>query len=118
MNNPNSANSAQLNPIAVLNDRLRCQGDKTLGKYKMTVGVSALSPTELTDLLKLVQNFNQFDKNNDPYGEHDFGSFTFKEEKYCFKIDYYDLSEKYASEDPSNPAVTIRVLLIMRMDEY
>jgi hypothetical protein len=30
--------------------------------------------------------------NNDPYGEHDFGSFELAGEKFFWKIDYYDFA--------------------------
>ena len=39
-------------------------------------------------------------------------------ERYFFKIDYYDKNTEFGSPDPADPAVTTRVLTIMRADEY
>ena len=69
--------------------------------------------------LAKVRNFNNFTKANDPYGEHDFGSFDYNGEKIYWKIDYYyDKSNQYLSENPANPDVTNRVLTVMLADEY
>jgi hypothetical protein len=65
-----------------------------------------------------VQNFNSFDAANDPYQQHDFGSFELAGEKYFFKIDFYNLDMSGGSEDPADPNVTKRVLTIMHVSEY
>jgi Protein of unknown function (DUF3768) len=44
-----------------------------------------------------------FNTNNDPYGEHDFGSFELAGEKFFWKIDYYDSLCEFGSEDPGDP---------------
>lgn len=59
---------------------------------------------------------NKFD--NDPYGEHDFGSLIVDGNKVFWKIDYYDKGMQYASPDPANLSVTVRVMTIMLADEY
>ena len=51
-------------------------------------------------------------------GEHDFGSFTVGEEQLFWKIDYYDLSLEFGSNDPADPSQTKRVLTIMLAEEY
>lgn len=104
------------NPIAVLNDRFR----KTFlgGKVLMTASVAALAPNELTDVLKAVRSFNAFCEDNDPHGEHDFGSFEVGAQTYYFKIDYYDTTLEHGSADPADPTVTTRVLTIMLASEY
>ncbi len=103
--------------IAELNDRFR-QGDRSLGKYKMTAVVGCLTSEKLTQLLQLVQQFNQFNSDNDPWQEHDFGKVMLDGEDYFFKIDYYDPTLTRHSNDPASPNATTRVLTLMRSDEY
>jgi len=63
-------------------------------------------------------HYDQLDECIDPYGEHDMGRFTVSDEDYYWKIDYYDRGLEFHSPDPADPEVTIRVLTIMRVDEY
>ena len=42
---------------------------------------------------------------NDPYGEHDFGSFRYAGETIFWKFDYYDVDLQMHSPDPSDPTV-------------
>lgn len=65
-----------------------------------------------------MQRFDTFTPDNDPHGEHDFGLLTVSGHRVMFKIDYYDPSMSYGSEDPSDPARTCRVLTIMLAGEY
>ena len=88
------------------------------GKVMMTEGVGNLAPDALAALVSGVRTFHAFNEDNDPHGEHDFGSIDVGEEKYFWKIDYYDHSLEFGSADPSDPTVTTRVLTIMRADEY
>ena len=102
--------------ISVLNDQLR----KTFhgGRVLMTQGIQALGEEAVAAILRKVQQFNAFTKDNDPYGEHDFGSFEHAGQKVFFKIDYYDKKMEFGSPDPANPAVTTRVLTVMLAMEY
>lgn len=109
--------ATQVPTIAQLNDRFR-KGDHTLGQVYTTQGVNGLSSTNQQELFRLVRTFDDFASGNDPYGEHDFGSIEFKEEKYFWKIDYYTPDLKHGSSDPCDPTVTTRVLTIMHSSEY
>jgi uncharacterized protein DUF3768 len=56
-----------------------------------------------------------FNTNDDPYGEHDFGSFELAGEKFFWKIDYYDSLCEFGSEDPGDPEKTTRVLSCLQV---
>ena len=102
--------------IKTLNDNLR----KHLigGRVMLTAGINAKSQDDIAKILSEVRHFNNFTEANDPYNEHDFGSFDYKGEKILWKIDYYDINNKYHSEDPSNPDITNRILTIMKVFEW
>ena len=102
--------------IKTLNDNFR----KTFigGRVMLTAGIRAKTQDEIAEILEKVRSFDNFTTANDPYGEHDFGSFDYKGQKIFFKIDYYDLNYEYMSENPADPTITNRVLTIMLADEY
>jgi hypothetical protein len=102
--------------IRLLNDNFR--STFVGGQVVMTQGVNALPIDTKARVLLAVQSFSNFTKDNDPHGEHDFGSFEIEAETYFFKVDYYALDLNGGSEDPADPSVTTRVLIIMRADEY
>jgi Protein of unknown function (DUF3768) len=81
-------------------------------------GVAALPENDLARLLANVRSFDDFNGDNDPHGEHDFGSVQLAGQTYFFKVDYYALDMDGGSEDPADPAKTTRVFTIMRADEY
>jgi hypothetical protein len=102
--------------IAELNDRFR-QGVSHLGKVVMTPAVSMMSIEQRVALMKMVRNFNDFNEDNDPHSEHDYGSIEFEGEDYLWKMDYYDVNYEYGAEDPHSP-LTRRVMTIMHSSEY
>lgn len=105
-----------MNKIALLNDAFR----RTFrdGKVMMTIGVAELPDCVKAEALLQVASFSEFTPENDPHGEHDFGSFNLVGRKFFWKIDYYDRDMRYGSEDPSDPERTLRVLTIMLAGEY
>ena len=88
------------------------------GKVMMTCGVAELPDMVKAKALQLVASFAQFTEENDPRGEHDFGSFDLVNRKFFWKIDYYDERCEFGSEDPSDPKRTTRVLTLMLASEY
>ena len=88
------------------------------GSVVVTAGVQALATATQAAIVAKVRAFSEFTEDNDPHGEHDFGSFTHDEVKYFWKIDYYDTALEAGSVDPADPDKTVRVLTIMRADEY
>jgi hypothetical protein len=102
--------------IRRLNDDLRCS--MTGGHVAFTRGVIELGEGVLPEVAKRVAEFDAFTRDNDPYGEHDFGSFDYGGAAIFWKIDYYDRDLRGGSPDPADPSVTTRVLTIMLASEY
>jgi hypothetical protein len=88
------------------------------GRAVMTSGVAELPDCVKAEAIVQVAAFSDFTRDNDPHGEHDFGSFTLVGRKFFWKIDYYDKRCEFGSEDPSDPQKTTRVLTIMLAEEY
>ncbi len=102
--------------IAFLNDAFRKSFSG--GKVMMTAGVDALPDMVKCAALHEVATFNGFNEDNDPHGEHDFGSFELCSRKFFWKIDYFDERCECGSENPSDPTKTTRVLTLMLASEY
>jgi hypothetical protein len=102
--------------IRKLNDLLRQQ--LTTGLAVITPGIAALGQEAVDRIVKTIGVFDDFCHANDPHEEHDFGSFDVDGQTILFKIDYYDNELTYHSPDPSDPAVTKRVITIMLAEEY
>ncbi len=88
------------------------------GRIVITSGVQAFDDSERIAILRRVIRFNHFTEDNDPYGEHDFGSFEYKGRRFFWKIDYYDTDYKFGSPDQSDRTVTARALTVMLASEY
>jgi hypothetical protein len=102
--------------VRQLNDAFRTT--LTGGGADLTEGVIGLGSTFAAQALLAVRRFDAFTPGDDPYGEHDFGSVTIDGRKLFWKIDYYDRSLQYGSDNPADPAQTSRVLTIMLAEEY
>ena len=102
--------------IRALNDDLR---QYLLGGVAViTPGVAALGQQAVERIVKTIAVYDDFCHANDPHEEHDFGSFQADGQTIFFKIDYFDKTLMYHSPDPSDPAVTERVITILLADEY
>ncbi|MEP3629719.1 MAG: DUF3768 domain-containing protein [Hyphomicrobiales bacterium] len=102
--------------VRALNDQFR--QSFVGGMVMVTNGTNALSEPEKLAVMNKVRSFDAFTPDNDPHGEHDFGSFKHKADTYFWKIDCYDLQMLAHSPDPTDPNVTKRVLTIMKAEEY
>lgn len=88
------------------------------GTVVITQGIAALSKDDQAEVINKVINFNDFSEDNDPHGEHDFGSIEHDGEKIFWKIDYYNMTLDMGSPDPADPKQTKRVLTVMFASEY
>ena len=104
----------KLERIVNLNDQLRTEAKG--GQVICTSGV--FSSGKYNEIINEVRNFNNFNKDNDPYKEHDFGKVVVDGTDYFWKIDYYDLKHSGHSPDKSDANVTRRVMTIMKAEEY
>jgi hypothetical protein len=119
-----NALKANTSKIAALNDRFRMSlgipafSGGIPGNVVMTAGIAALPPDDVTAILGRVRTFSDFNEDNDPRGEHDFGAFEHAGQRVFFKFDYYAPDMMHGSEDPADPCKTVRILTIMLASEY
>ena len=108
--------NTQTAALRSLNDAFRrsLQG----GTVVLTAGIIALGTDAQARIFLAVQAFDTFTDDNDPWGEHDFGSCEVDGERIFFKIEYYDPTRALHSEDPTDPSKTERVMTIMLASEY
>lgn len=111
-----STTESKTDRIRELNDAFR----RTFvgGAVMITQGIEAMPLDQRRSILQKIREFDAFSEDNDPHQEHDFGSIDEAGIRCFFKIDYYDRKTEFGSPDPADPAVTTRVLTIMRADEY
>ena len=89
--------------IRALNDELR--RNLPSGHAVMTAGIAALGPDAVARIVKTIAVFDDFCHANDPYGEHDFGSFEADGHTIFFKIDLYEEPKSRSKmESPSSTA--------------
>ena len=108
--------------IAEINDRFRkavFYRPQPNGKLVFTQGIAGLDDETLKDIFRAVARQTEFDTENDPHKEHDFGSVEIPNTpKVFWKIDYYDSKAcEYGAENPASPT-TYRLMTLMLADEY
>ena len=77
-----------------------------------------LQTGKIKHLAKAIAAFDAFEADDDPYQERDFAALEVEGTKVYFKLDYYNLTMDGGSEDPADPAQTVRVLPVMLPAEY
>ena len=100
--------------VRALNDEFRTSFKS--GRVVATPGV--LMRPDVIAVLERVKAFTEFDPDNDPHGEHDFGAFVQHDQQIFWKLDYYSVDLNQGSPDPSDSGVTTRVLTVMLAEEY
>jgi hypothetical protein len=103
-----------IDPVAAF----EMQGKGIQGQVLLTPGVSGEGAEFQAAALAAVASDTRFTEDNDPYGDHTFGTVTISGQKLFWKIDLYDLEFRYGSERPFDAEVTRRVLTIMCPSEY
>jgi hypothetical protein len=109
-----------MNKIAELNDQFR----QTFRGGEVLTTAGAIAKEDLNQIYLKVRQYDDFNEENGPYSEHDFGVFELADgQKIFWKIDYYAKINGFqvvdtGSSDPSNPEITARVLTIMLAEEY
>jgi len=119
--NAKIANDLKTKRIAELNDKLRSEifnRTETKNQIVLTNGVSGYEHLHQVGICKMVSGFQNFNEDNNPHKERDFGAFEYGNTKFFWKIDYYDNDLSYHSEDKSDPDKTTRVLTVMKASEY
>jgi hypothetical protein len=82
------------------------------GQVLLTANVAALPSADKAAGLQAVAEFNNFNEENDPHKENDYGAFDLSGREWWFKIDYFAPDMEHASEDPANLAKTKRVMTV------
>ena len=70
----------------------------------MTASVDVLPDGTKAAAIANLRSFDEFTPDNDPYGEHDFGTIDLDGDRFNFKIDYYAPDMLHGSADPADPA--------------
>jgi hypothetical protein len=106
--------------VRALNDAFRQRLPRPTKGCRLIVtdGLGSLTIEQFADLLQAVSTYSDFGPDNDPHSEHDFGAIEQDGVRFFWKIDYYDQWMQFASPDPSDPAVTTRVMTLMLASEY
>jgi hypothetical protein len=114
MSNHDQLSTSNTGRIRQLNDQFRTTFKG--GRVLVTPGVS--ERCDVNAVISAVQAFSDFSEANDPWGEHDFGAIEIGGQTVFWKIDYYDLELNQGSPDPTDSAVTSRVLTVLLAEEY
>lgn len=95
-------------------------GQKLEGQAVTTPGFRALPEDMQIILLREVVNFNAFDKDCDPWGDHSFGVAEMNGYRIFWKIDLYDADYTFGVSliDAIDPAQVRRVLTIYLPSEH
>lgn len=95
--------------VSVLNDLHR-----RTQPFMLTRGVLELGG--LDEITRLLRGFDTFNEDNDPHGEHDFGTFEYGGKTLFWKFDYYDQKLEHWGDPLSQDCR--RILTVCLSEEY
>ena len=101
--------------IRALNDQLR--QNLATGVAVMTPGVAALGEEATARIIKTITTFDDFCHANNPYENHDNGSFEADGRTVFFKIDHYERPPDSPSPGPVDQRDRVRVITVMLAEE-
>jgi hypothetical protein len=102
--------------IARLNDALRKNGEG--GTTVMTRSVLNLKGFDAGAVRAALAAYEDFDADNDPHGERDFGDLTLFGADLLWKVDYFDVGLRFGSNDPADSKLTKRLLTVMLAEDW
>lgn len=95
---------------AILNDQFRKSG------FGITLTCGVQSVNDLSGLLQAIREYDKFNEDNDPWGEHDFGKLDWLGDRVFWKIDYYN--ETFDAWEHPLCGSCKRVMTVMLAEEY
>lgn len=106
--------------IRELNDDLRKQLQARNGKISVRGSLmeEVHDGERIRKIMYAIAAFDDFNEENDPHQEHDYGRVSVDGDEFMFKIDYYSLDEAHLSPNPEDPNVTIRVMAVFYSSDY
>jgi len=111
----------QTQKIRELNDAFRQGCQSVTCQIVITRSIADLleeSETAPENLMHMVRNYDNFTEKNDSHDEHHSGSFELAGYPCFWKIDYYDPTLRWGSENGADISKTRRVLTVMLADEF
>jgi hypothetical protein len=112
-----SASEAVIARIRELNDAFRRDGGGD--HFLLEDGVWQRSYEDRRAIIETVATFDAFSPQDGHHGEHDFGAFAYKGQRFVWQIDYYQKGSRFddLAEDPSNQETTDRILSVALVAE-
>jgi hypothetical protein len=88
------------------------------GEVLLTQSVANLPEMVKATILTTVTAFKDFNEENDPREEHDYGSFDYAGHEVWWKIDYWNLAMDSVSPDPADPERTKRIMTVGLAEDW
>lgn len=107
---------ARATVIAAQNDAFRRRPLSAAGRLMITRGIAAMAPERIARIVRAVVTFDGFNRDNDPWLEHDCATFTEGDDTFIWKFDYF--ADANLTEGAEDGASCYRVLTIMLATEY